>query len=58
MRSTYASLTDIIVGAIALGVMIYGDLVSDRTLRLVGFVVVTICVVVAAILAAFRRDDG
>ena len=37
--------------------LVYGDLVPNRTLRVVGFVLVTICIVAAAILATSHGDD-
>jgi hypothetical protein len=58
MRTGVIGVVDVLLGAVGLGVFIYGDLVPNRSLRIVGFVVVTICIVVAAILSAFRGDDS
>jgi hypothetical protein len=49
---------DLLLGALGLAVFVYGDLVTNRSLRIVGFVVVTLCVVVAAIRAAVRGEDA
>ena len=48
---------DVLLGVIGLGIFIYGDLVTSRALRMTGAIVITVCVVVAAIMAAFRQDE-
>ena len=47
---------DVLLGIIGVGIFIYGDIVTNRTVRLVGAVVITICVVAGAIMAAYRDD--
>jgi hypothetical protein len=58
MRSGAMRIVDLLLGALGLAAFVYGDLTTNRTFRIVGFVVVTLCIVVAAILAAFRDDDA
>lgn len=58
MRIGTPGILDVVLGALGLAVFLYGDLAADRGLRIAGSVVVTVCVVVAAILAAFRADDS
>ena len=58
MRTGAIGIVDVLLGALGLAVFVYGDVVTSRSLRIVGFVVVTICIVVAANLAAFRDDDS
>jgi peptidoglycan/LPS O-acetylase OafA/YrhL len=58
MRPGAIGIVDLLLGALGLAVFVYGDLVTNRSLRIVGFVVVTLCVVVAAILATFHNDDS
>jgi hypothetical protein len=57
MRQGSARLLDILLGLFGLGIFVYGDLVTNRSLRLLGVVLTTVCVVAAAILAAFRRES-
>jgi hypothetical protein len=57
MRSGYIGLADLLLGVVGLAVLIYGDIATNKILRLTGFIAVTVCVVAAAILAAFRNDD-
>jgi hypothetical protein len=57
MRTSAIGIVHVLLGVLGLAVYVYGDLVTSRSLRIVGFVVVTICIVVAAILAAFRDDS-
>jgi hypothetical protein len=40
------------------GLFVYGDLAVHRTARIVGVVVTTVAVVVAAILASMREGEG
>ena len=49
-------LIDILVGAIGVGIFVYGDIVTNRTVQVWGVIVITICVVAGAIMAAFRQD--
>ena len=58
MRTSAIGIVHVLLGVLGLAVYVYGDLVTSRSLRIVGFVVVTLCVVVAAILAAFRGEDS
>jgi hypothetical protein len=43
---------------VGLGLFVYGDLAVHRTARIVGVIVTTVAVVVAAILASTRERDG
>ena len=49
---------DVVLAVIGLGLFVYGDLAVHRTARIVGVVVTTVAVVVAAILASMREGDG
>ena len=49
---------DVFLAAVGLGLFVYGDLAVHRTARIVGVVVTTVAVVVAAILASTRDRDG
>jgi uncharacterized membrane protein len=51
-------LVDTVLGVLGILVFIYGDLVMNRDVRLVGGVIVTVCVVAAAILSGLRGDDS
>jgi hypothetical protein len=57
MRRGPALVTDIILAVFGVAVFIAGDLISNRWLRAVGFIIVAVGLVTAAILAAFPRDD-
>lgn len=49
---------DVLLAAVGLGLFVYGDIAVHRTARIVGVVVTTVAVVVAAILASTRDRDG
>ena len=49
---------DVFLAAVGLGLFVYGDLAVHRTARIVGVVVTTVAVVVAAILASTRDRDN
>lgn len=49
---------DISLAVVGLGLFVYGDLAVHRTARIVGVIVTTVAVVVAAILASTRERDG
>jgi drug/metabolite transporter (DMT)-like permease len=49
---------DAALALIGLGVVIYGDLATNRAARIVGVTVVTLAVVVAAILASNRDPEA
>jgi len=48
----------VVLVAVGLGLFVYGDIAIHRTARIVGVVVITVAVVVAAILASTRDRDG
>ncbi len=45
------------MAVIGMSALAYAEVVASRTLRVAAFVVVTVCVVAAAILAAFHDDE-
>jgi FtsH-binding integral membrane protein len=49
---------DVFLAVIGLGLFVYGDLAVHRTARIVGVIVTTVAVVVAAILASMREREG
>jgi putative Mn2+ efflux pump MntP len=49
---------DLLLAAVGFGLFVYGDLAVHRTARVVGVIVTTVAVVVAAILASTREGDG
>lgn len=49
---------DVFFAAVGLGLFVYGDIAMHRTARIVGVVLTTVAVVVAAILASTRDRDG
>jgi hypothetical protein len=49
---------DVSLALVGLGMFVYGDLAVHRTARVVGVIVATVAVVVAAILASTREGDG
>jgi len=49
---------DVSLAVVGLGLFVYGDLAVHRTARIVGVIVTTVAVVVAAILASTRDRDG
>jgi hypothetical protein len=57
MRVSAVRLVEIGVALVGFLVLLYSEIVTSRTFRVATFVVVTVCVVVAAILAAFRDDE-
>jgi len=56
MRHSRVLVTDVVIAVVGLGVFLTGDVIASRSLRLAGFIVVAVGVVLAAILAAFSRD--
>jgi len=49
---------DVMLAAVGLGLFVYGDLAVHRTARVVGVIVTTLAVIVAAILASSREREG
>ena len=49
---------DVFLAIIGLGLLVYGDLAVHRIARIVGVVVTTVAVVVAAVLASMREGEG
>jgi hypothetical protein len=56
MRLLTATL-DIALAIIGLGFFVYGDVATNRTVRVIGVIVVTIAIVGGAILAVTRERD-
>ena len=48
---------DVLLAMVGLGLFVYGDLAVHRTARVVGVIVTTVAVVVAAILASTRERE-
>jgi len=48
---------DILLTLVGIGFFIYGDLATNRTVRVIGVVVVTVAIVCGAILAVTRDRD-
>ena len=48
---------DVLLAGLGLGLFVYGDLVTDRTVRVIGVVVVTVAVVAGSIIAATRQRE-
>jgi hypothetical protein len=57
MRSGSAAVSDAIIGVIGLSLLVYGGLVTNRAVRLAGFIAVTACAIAAAIPAVFRDAE-
>lgn len=57
MRVRNFRLTEIGIAIVGLSVLAYGEVVSSRTVRIAVFVIVTLCVIAAAILSAFSDDE-
>ncbi|HET7379339.1 MAG TPA: hypothetical protein VFJ24_04785 [Gaiellales bacterium] len=57
MRRGTARVIDVLLALLGVGLFAYGDVVANRSVRLLGVVLTTVCVVAAAILAAFRRES-
>ena len=49
---------DILLTLAGIGFFIYGDLATNRTVRVIGVVVVTVAIVCGAILAVTRDRDA
>ena len=48
---------DVALAVIGLGFFIYGDVATNRTVRVIGVIVVTVAIVGGAILAVTRERD-
>ncbi len=48
---------DLLLAVVGVGCFIYGDLATNRTVRVIGVIVVTIAIVCGAILAVSRERD-
>ena len=48
---------DVALAIIGLGFFIYGDVATNRTVRVIGVIVVTVAIVGGAILAVTRERD-
>jgi len=48
---------DVLLAAVGLGLFVYGDLAVHRTARVIGVIVTTVAVVIAAILTSTRDRD-
>ena len=48
---------DVALAVIGLGFFIYGDVATNRTVRVIGVIVVTVAIVGGAILAVARERD-
>jgi hypothetical protein len=53
----FAIAADVLLAGLGLALFIYGDLLTDRTARIAGVVVVTLAVVTGSIIAATRQRD-
>ena len=57
MRLRNFRLTEIGIALVGVSILVYGEVVASRPIRIAAFVIVTMGVIAAAILSTFRDDE-
>jgi hypothetical protein len=57
MRVRNYRLVEIGIAVVGVSLLVYGEIVTNRVVRIAAFVIVTMGVIAAAILSTFRDDD-
>jgi hypothetical protein len=57
MRVRNFRLVEIGIAVVGVSLLVYGEIVTNRAVRIAAFVIVTMGVIAAAILSTFRDDE-